>query len=293
MGHRRAAIGVNGVLCFSVAAALLFSAHLVGVQRQLRPRVVRRRSRQRRPRRPLQRAAARRRLRGRPLGAASRLDDGRQHRCRHRSHGPHLAAPQHEELPLREGVGDAPAVPGRLRRRLPQRRQHLGRRQHRSLSALGQPRRRRHDHGDRGHHRAEDQLLGDGQPRGLPGSRRRGRRRDPQRPPADPGRRPRGRRHRLHPARSPQARRSRCPLVRPGPGRLRRLLADGAAEVRHERDAPADQPADRRHQLRGHRERRLGPGVQRHPVERVLDSSPSWRSRPAARRSRPSRWCRR
>ncbi|MEP9364207.1 LCP family protein [Nocardioides sp. CN2-186] len=35
MGHRRAAIGVNGVLCFSVAAALLFSAHLVGVQRGL------------------------------------------------------------------------------------------------------------------------------------------------------------------------------------------------------------------------------------------------------------------
>src|SRR6478752_9525460 len=35
MGHRRAAIGVNGVLCFSIAAALLFSAHLVGVQRGL------------------------------------------------------------------------------------------------------------------------------------------------------------------------------------------------------------------------------------------------------------------
>ena len=34
MGHRRAAIGVNGVLCFSIVAALLFSAHLVGVQRQ-------------------------------------------------------------------------------------------------------------------------------------------------------------------------------------------------------------------------------------------------------------------
>ncbi len=33
MGHRRAAIGVHGVLCFSIAAGLLFSAHLVGVQR--------------------------------------------------------------------------------------------------------------------------------------------------------------------------------------------------------------------------------------------------------------------
>ncbi|GAA1790982.1 hypothetical protein GCM10009795_040770 [Nocardioides hankookensis] len=33
MGHRRAAIGVNGALCFSIAASLLFGAHVVGVQR--------------------------------------------------------------------------------------------------------------------------------------------------------------------------------------------------------------------------------------------------------------------
>lgn len=33
LAHRRAAIGFNGVLCLSIAAALLFSAHLVGVQR--------------------------------------------------------------------------------------------------------------------------------------------------------------------------------------------------------------------------------------------------------------------
>jgi LCP family protein required for cell wall assembly len=32
MGHRRAAVGINGILCFSVAAVLLFGAHLVGVQ---------------------------------------------------------------------------------------------------------------------------------------------------------------------------------------------------------------------------------------------------------------------
>jgi LCP family protein required for cell wall assembly len=31
--HRRAVVGLNGVLCFSVAGALLFGAHLVGVQR--------------------------------------------------------------------------------------------------------------------------------------------------------------------------------------------------------------------------------------------------------------------
>jgi LCP family protein required for cell wall assembly len=33
MGHRRAVVGLNGVLCFSVAGTLLFGAHLVGVQR--------------------------------------------------------------------------------------------------------------------------------------------------------------------------------------------------------------------------------------------------------------------
>ena len=31
--HRRAVVGVNGLLCFSVAGSLLFGAHLVGVQR--------------------------------------------------------------------------------------------------------------------------------------------------------------------------------------------------------------------------------------------------------------------
>ena len=35
LAHRRAAVGVNGLLCFSVAGALLFGAHVVGVQRDL------------------------------------------------------------------------------------------------------------------------------------------------------------------------------------------------------------------------------------------------------------------
>ena len=60
-----------------------------------------------------------------------------------------------------------------------------------------------------------------------------------------PGRRPRRRRHRLHRARVRKLDRLRHPVVRPGPRRLRRLLADGAPEVRDERDAPPDQPADR------------------------------------------------
>ncbi len=33
MAHRRAVVGVNGVLCFGVSAALLFGAHVIGVQR--------------------------------------------------------------------------------------------------------------------------------------------------------------------------------------------------------------------------------------------------------------------
>ena len=33
LGHRRAVVGLNGVLCFSVAGTLLFGAHIVGVQR--------------------------------------------------------------------------------------------------------------------------------------------------------------------------------------------------------------------------------------------------------------------
>ena len=139
-------------------------------------------------RRPLQRGAARRRRRGRALGPATRLDHDRQHRRRHRQDGPDQPAAQHDELPLRRGLGHGRAVPGRLRRRLPQRRQHLGRRPHQPVPQVRQPRHRRHDHGDRGDHRPRDQLLGDGQPRRLQEPRGRRRRRDPQRARADPGR---------------------------------------------------------------------------------------------------------
>lgn len=33
LGHRRATVGVNGLLCFAVAGTMLFGAHIVGVQR--------------------------------------------------------------------------------------------------------------------------------------------------------------------------------------------------------------------------------------------------------------------
>lgn len=35
LAHRRAVVGVNGLLCFGVAGSLLFGAHMVGVQRDL------------------------------------------------------------------------------------------------------------------------------------------------------------------------------------------------------------------------------------------------------------------
>ena len=140
--HRRAVVGVNG-------AALPLGRRDPALRRapgrrtaRLHHHHVRRRRGDRRPRRPLQRAAARRRLRRRPLGPAPGLDDRRQHRRGHRPDRADRAAPQHGELPVRQGLGDARAVPGRVRLRglLPQRRQHLGRRQHRAVRQLRRPR---------------------------------------------------------------------------------------------------------------------------------------------------------
>ena len=136
--HRRAVVGVNGVLCLAVAGGAALRRPPGRRPARLHPHDVRRRRGHRRPRRPLQRAAARRRLRRRPLGPAPRLHDGRQHRRGDRPHRADRAAAQHGELPVRQGLGDGRAVPGRLRLRrvLPQRRQHLGRRQHRAVPAL-------------------------------------------------------------------------------------------------------------------------------------------------------------
>ncbi len=108
-------------------------------------------------------------------------------------------------------------------------------------SSSTRARRCRRDHpGHRGHHRPADQLLGDGQPPRVPrpgGRRRRG---EAQRALAHPRRRARLRRHGLHRARREDPQRPRHPLVRPRPRGLRRLLADGPPEVRDERDAASD-----------------------------------------------------
>ena len=90
----------------------------------------------------------------------------------------------------------------------------------------------------------------------------------------------------LHRARRPQARRRGDPLVRPRPLRLRRLLADGAAEVRDERDAAAGQPADRLPQLRQRSPRPARrwsrPSIPRSEVDRFLELGSRRRSQKVA-----------
>ncbi len=75
MQHRRAVVGVNGLLSLTVAGTLLFGAHLVGVQRDFIITMFGDGAASSAHARPLQRAAARRRLRRRPLGPAPGLDD--------------------------------------------------------------------------------------------------------------------------------------------------------------------------------------------------------------------------
>ena len=168
MPHRRAVVGVNGLLSLTVAGALLFGAHLVGVQRDFIITMFGDGAASGAHARPLQRAAARRRLRRRPLGAAAGLADRRQHRRGHRPDRADRPAAQHGELPVRRGLGDGRAVPRRvrLRRLLPQRRQHLGARTTPSCSPKSKnPGVDATIEAVEGITGLEDQLLGDGQPR--------------------------------------------------------------------------------------------------------------------------------
>ena len=128
---------------------------------------VRRRPGDRGDPRPLQRAAARRRLRRRPLGPAPRQPLGGEHRPGDRPRHPVRAAAQHDELPVRRGLDHGRAVPGRLRLRglRAEQPRHLGGRQQGPVQGLRQPGRRGDHRGRRGHHRADDQLLRDGEPR--------------------------------------------------------------------------------------------------------------------------------
>ena len=65
-----------------------------------------------------------------------------------------------------------------------------------------------------------------------------------------------------------EADRLRDPVVRQGPRRLRRLLADGAAEVRDGRDARPARPDRRAQQLPEDRQGELRHGADEHPRER-------------------------
>ena len=269
LGHRRAVVGLNGILCFSVAGALLFGAHLVGVQRSFiltmfsgdtvhgandgRYNVLLVGG---------DSGAGRWGLRTDSMTVASiDADTGKtvliglprnmtdfpfaKGSVMHKAwpHGFNCGYPNCELNGVNTWVGD-----------------------HQKLfKGVEEPGHGRHDLGDRGHHRAEDQLLVVREPGRVPRSGRRRRRRHPACAAADPRRRARRRRDRVHQAGHPQAQRLRHALVRPLTGQLRRLLADGAAEVRDERDAAPAQPADGAHQLREDRHGLLGDGLDRHP----------------------------
>ena len=90
-----------------------------------------------------------------------------------------------------------------------------------------------------------------------------------------------------------EAERPRHPLVRPRPRGLRRLLADGAAEVRAQRDAHPDQPAERTAQLRSHRQGDHGHGEDQPPPQRDRHVHRPGREVARTRRSPRSPWCRR
>ncbi len=294
--QRLAMVGINGVLCFSVAGSLLFASHVVGVQKDFLSAM-------------FTDGQATGATDGRynvlllggdsgvgPVGPASRQPVGGEHRRRDRRDRALRPAAQHAQLPLPQGLDHGRAVPRRLRLRLGVRAElavHVGRRPQEPVQRVRQPRCRGHQGRRRGHHRTEDQLLRDGEPPGLPEAGQRRRRSHPQRPRPHPDRRHRRPGLGLHRARQAQAQRLRDAVVRPLARRRRRLLADGPPEVRDERDAPPAQPQDGGAQVREDRQGQRGPDHHRPAQERGRPVHGARRSRPAASRSARSRSCRR
>ena len=188
--HRRTVVGVNGVLCLSVAGTLLFGAHLVGVQRDF-----------------ILTMFAGDEVTSAHHGRYNVLllgGDSGAGRWGLRPDSLTVASIDEETgrtvlVGLPRNMTDFPFAKGSvMAKQFPKgfdcetcylnAREHLGRGPHRTVRQVRAPRRRGHHDGRRGHHRAGDQLLGDGQPPGLPRPGRRGRRSHPQRAPADPGR---------------------------------------------------------------------------------------------------------
>ena len=178
---------------------------------------------------------------------------------------------------------------------LPQRRQHLGRGPHRAVP--GSPSNPGVDatiDGDRGHHRPEDQLLGDGQPR---------------------------RASRTSSTPSAASRSTSAQPIPVGglgsdvtgyiePG-VRKLNGHDTLWFARAREGSDDysrmarqkcvmnamlhqiSPQTARAQLREDRQGQLGDDLHQRPAPARSTASSTWRSRPRARRSPRSRWCRR
>ena len=190
--HRRAVVGVNGVLCLSVAGTLLFGAHLVGVQRDF-----------------ILTMFAGDEVTSAHHGRFNVLllgGDSGAGRWGLRPDSMTVASIDEETgrtvlVGLPRNMAGFPFAKGSvMAKQFPKgfdcegcylngvstwAEDHTV-----TVRQVRAPRCRRHDHGHRGDHRAEDQLLGDGEPPGFPRPRRRGRRRHAQGPPADPRRGP-------------------------------------------------------------------------------------------------------
>ena len=289
MTHRRAVIGVNGVLCLSVAGTLLFGAHLVGVQRASSCRCS-----------AVTRSAP-------PTTAASTCC------CSAVTPAPAVgAAPDSMTIAsidedtgrtvligLPRNMANFTFAKGSvMARQFPDGFDCEGcylngvstwaERPHRAVPTLRASGCRRDDHGARGHHRPGGQLLGDGQPPGLPRPRRRRRRRHAQRPSPDP----RGRTGYdvtgyIQPGSASST--GTTAVVLPGPRRFRRLLPDGPAEVRDGRDAPPDRPQTAVRNFEQIAKASLGDGLHRHPASEV-DRFIGLALKARAQKSRRSRW---
>ena len=238
---------LNGTLCFTLSGALLFASHLVAVQRDFISTVfggdqVTSAEHGRYNVLLLGGDAGPKRVGIRPDSLTVASIDEQTGRT------VLLGLPRNlreRAVPARHGHASAVPQGLSLHGLLPQRHQHVGQRAPGTVSPRQDARHHRHDASRRGDHRVEHQLLRADRPQGLPGPGRCRGRGHGQREGAHPDRWRRRADQWLDRARSPAPRRLPDAVVLTQPRDLGRLLADGAAEVRDERDAAPAQARPR------------------------------------------------